>query len=879
MNTSPQPLKTCLEPSTALEKATAKRVSLNNQTKYSFVSHFLHDVGHELTRRPNKAKEGTADNPAIGTMDNPLTEQKYGNPNYTKHYLGKIQPRTFHNRANNIALCNMDMVETTHANGITAPHGYSCKDKLCYTCNSIKAYKRTIMFQRALAQTILDDAIPLEDLRLIMITLSPPNVPLEDTRNTTKALNALVHTLLTYKSLLRYRFAPKETWGYIRGTEWTGNNFKAQLAIGKTHPHVHLLMVTDWAYYDDRKSKKKGKKRYLDQKKHELTELIKAELAYPIVITDYNSNETDADGNPIPVPIEVNIPDCNVDIRIVFDGSTFARKNKERDEERIKGKLKNAIFEIVKGFKFDSADEGMEQKALEYAEDFCDEVKKNSKDALNYPDKGALSPEHIRKLGTIDREKNRKYQQAKELYEQGAISQEQLAEHEFKPYFMMFCEQIRGLRTFGSGGIFARCKLEQIGIDSPPEQARIIHYDADPVEQLKLKPPKGKDKKKTLGQRIHEQIEHSNCHIEPPQTALKGNEQALIEQAWGGELSYELICRINDKLDYLDTSQQADKKQVLQAVNQAIQEYKEHWYSKKRRTFEATPEFGAISAHIEAKTAQKPTFQYCVWALCKTAYAYATDKLNNGLSVFCDEHEQEKAIGALTAKLEKGGQHVREKSTSGKRATDISKSHKPENIRKKDYNMSALNLSISPELLAQYKALEQYCQEQNTSIEQWALKAFKWSLNRKICKVCHHTMQCKQNGQDNSIFWKCSNPQCDNKEQFDPLKSSQAPRTKAGFYCDICGTEREQWVYKGEMVYTCPNYKVCGAKMLRQKPAHLLQPKPAPQQQPAPQPQQYQPQLVPQSVPQQIPAQQPPVSVPQQQPESQMVEINDECPF
>ncbi|GMB95329.1 hypothetical protein NHP21011_14320 [Helicobacter heilmannii] len=873
MNTSPQPLKTCLEPSTALEKATAKRVSLNNQTKYSLVSHFLRDVAHELTRRPNKAKEGTADNPAIGTMDNPLIEQVWGNPNYTKHYLGKIQPRTFHNRANNIALCNMDMVETTHANGITAPHGYSCKDKLCYTCNSIKAYKRTIMFQRALAQLILDNAIPLKDLRLTMITISPPNVPLEDTRNTTKALNALVHTLLTYKSLLRYRFAPKETWGYIRGTEWTGNNFKAQLAIGKTHPHVHLLMVTDWAYYDDRKSKKKGKKRYLDQKKYELTELIKAELAYPIVITDYNSNETDKDGNPIPVPIEVNIPDCNVDIRIVFDGAKFARKNKKRNKERIEGKLQNAIFEIVKGFKFDSADEGMEQKALEYAEDFCDKVKKNSKDALNYADKGALSPENIRKLGTIDREKNREYQQAKELYEQGAISQEQLAEHEFKPYFMMFCEQIRGLRTFGSGGIFARCKLEQIGIDSPPEQARIIRYDAKPAEQLKLEPPKGKDKKKTLGQRIHEQIEHSNCHIEPPQTALKGNEQALIEQAWGGELSYELICRINDILDQLDTSQQADKKQVLQAVNLAIQQYKDHWYMRKRKTFEATPEFETISGFIGLKTAQKPTFQYCMWALCKTAYAYAMDKLNNGLSVFSDEQEQEKAIGALTAKFEQGEKHVRKSNANGIKPNgrEVVSEKNQRIIAQKDLkdnpmnNPVSINLTIPAELLGQYQALEQDCQEQPAAIEQWALKALKWSLNRKYCKKCYRPMQCRQNGQDKSYFWKCSNPECTNKEQFDPLKSSQAPRTKAGFYCDRCGTEREQWVYQGELVYTCPNYKVCGAKMLRQKPQKSFT---------APQPQQYQPQPVPQSVPQQTPAQQPQASA-----SSQVIEINDECPF
>ncbi|WP_158654127.1 protein rep, partial [Helicobacter ailurogastricus] len=704
-----------------------------------------------------------------------------------------------------------------------------------------------------------------------MITISPPNVALEDTRNTTKALNAVVHTLLTKKSLLRYRTAPKETWGYIRGTEWTGKNFKGQLAIGKTHPHVHLLLLTDWAYYTD-----KTKNRYINQAKHELTQMVKEQIAEPIAITDYNSNETDAEGNPIPIITEVNIADCNVHIKKVLDGREFIDP---KSKKPLDDKIFNAVFEIIKGFNFGSANEHIDPQILEYAKDFSNEIKAKSKDALNYPDKGALSPEQIRRLGTMDREKNKAYKEAKELYEQGKISQEQLAEHEFKPYFMMFCEQIRGLRTFGSGGVFARCKLEQIGIDSPPEQAHIIRYDAKPAEQLRA--PKGKDRKKHLAEYIHEQIGHSNCTLEPPQTALKGNEYALIKQAYGVELTDELTCKINEALESLDTSQQADKKEVFKAVNGAIQAYKD--------TFEGKDEDGDYMnfARDCPEFIDRDCYAYSMWALCKTAYAYATDKLNNGLSVFCDEHEQEKAIGALTAKLEKGGQHVRETNANGNQPNgrEVVSKENQRIIAQKDLkdnpmnNPVSINLTIPAELLGQYQALEQDCQEQPAAIEQWALKALKWSLNRKYCKKCYYPMQCKQNRQDNSIFWKCSNPQCDNKEQFDPLKSSQAQRTLAGFYCDLCGTEREQWVYQGKMVYTCPNYKVCGAKMLDKKPAHLLQPKPAPQQQPAPQPQQYQPQPVPQSVPQQAPAQQPPVSVPQQQPESQMVEINDECPF
>ncbi|CRF41334.1 protein rep [Helicobacter ailurogastricus] len=778
MNTSPQPLKTCLEPSTALEKATAKRVSLKNQSTYSLASHFLRDVAFQLSPDEDNSNQGlgTACNPAIGTIDNPLTLKKGGNPNYTKHHLGKIKRKTFFSRAKHIELCNATIIETTHKNGTLAiPHGFSCKDKLCYTCNSIKAHKHTIKYQQAIANLILNSEISLENLRLIMITLSPPNVAIEDTRNTTKALNAVVHTLLTKKSLLRFRTAPEGVWGYIRGTEWTGNNFHTQLAIGKTHPHVHLLLLTDWAYYTDETAD-----RYIDQKKHELTQMVKEQIKHPIAITDYNSNEKDKDGNPIPVPIEVNIADCHVHVEIVFDGRDYIDP---KSKKCLEPKMHNAIFEIVKGFKFDSADEGIDPQALEQAKSFCNDIKAKSKKALDYKDKGALSPEHIRKLGTMDREKNRKYQEAKELHKQGKISQEQLDEHEFKPYFMMFCEQVRGLRTFGSGGVFAKCKLEQAFIDSPPEQARIIRYDAKPAEQLKLEPPKGKDKKKTLGQRIHDQIGYSNCTLEPPQTALKGNECALFKQAYDIELSSYLTCEIDETLERLSPEQKADKKEVLTAIKEVIQAY--------QATFEGKDDEGNYQSFRDdcPEFIDSEGYAYSITILYKAAYAYATDKLNNGLSVFSDEQEQEKAISALTAKSKKRGQHVREKSTSGKRATSIEpKAKKFKNEQTKDFIMESLNLTIPQELLAQFQALEQDCQEQPAAIEQWALKALKWALNRKYCKKCYYPMQRKTNSKDNSIFWKCSNQECSHKEQFDDMAKEQKAPEYLNEQCPKCGS-------------------------------------------------------------------------------------------
>ncbi|WP_158652247.1 protein rep [Helicobacter bizzozeronii] len=799
-NIAQKALNTALTQTAAtLHQATAKRVSLNNQTAYSRVSHYMRDVGHRLMDSPNKSKQaiGTLENPAIGTMDNPLRieDTKAGNPNYVKHHLGKIEPHTFFNRANNIEICNKALIETTHANGITAPHGYSCKDRLCFTCQSIKAHKRTIMYQRTLAQTILDNQIQLKNLRLIMLTISPPNVPLEDTRNTTKALNAVMHNLLTKKKFLRHRTAPKETWGYIRGTEWTGKSFDTQLGIGKTHPHVHLLMLTDWDYYRNG-TDKKGRTRYLDQAKHEWTKLIESQLSKPIIIEDYNSNERDAEGKPIKGQIAINIPRVNVDVRIVFDGARFARKNAKRNKERIDAKMSNAIFEIIKGFNFSSASESADPKALEYAEDFCHQVKKDSKGALNYPEKGALNPEQIRQLGAIDRAKNKQYKQALELFEQGKISQEELDQHEFKPYFMMFCEQIRGLRTFGSGGVFAKCKLEQIGIDTPPDQARIIHYEAKPAEQLKS--PKGKDKKKHLAEYIHEQIGHSNCTLEPVQTNLKGNELALIEQAWGGKydaFSYELRYKIDRAIDSLDTSQQADKKQVFKAINEAIKAYRDSWYESEKRTFTESPEFQVIAHNIgkgfshpmfAEVGAKQATFQYCMWVLCKTAYAYGLDKLNNGLSIFCDECEQEKSIHALTAKFEQGEQHVRKKSTSGKESHKVlARGNKSKNQPTKDTIMETLTLSIPKELLAQFQALEQELKENPEAMEQWVLKAFKYALDRKICKKCYRSMERKKNSKDNSLFWKCSNTECNHKEQFDAPQEQKEPEY-VGRSCPTC---------------------------------------------------------------------------------------------
>ncbi|CAM2960008.1 hypothetical protein [Helicobacter felis] len=58
----------------------------------------------------------------------------------------------------------------------------------CQTCGSLKVKQRTIILENTSTKCLLSGVVTLEDMRLMMITISPKSVPLEKLRNNTKAL-------------------------------------------------------------------------------------------------------------------------------------------------------------------------------------------------------------------------------------------------------------------------------------------------------------------------------------------------------------------------------------------------------------------------------------------------------------------------------------------------------------------------------------------------------------------------------------------------------------------------------------------------------------------------------------------------------------------
>ncbi|WP_162982911.1 protein rep [Helicobacter sp. L8] len=483
-------------------------------------------------------------------------------------------------------LCTKMVVPTWHTikrsieefeaktNVIEIPHAYTCKDRFCFHCNSImKAHYRTLGYQETLADHISSGKIDLENLRLMMVTISPKNVPLGDLRNTVKALNAHIHRLLQSTKKLKYRFAPQAIWGFIRGTEVLGDSFETQLGIGMTHPHIHLLFAVDWDYYTSiippkpskakrpRKSKnpKKPKSRYLTQQ--DLSKMVAEEFARGITI-DHDYNIVLDPLNPVKTPKFMQLEGCNVDMRIVFDGRKFANRYKNRTQERMQANLHAAMREVVKGMKFSSTDENI-QPDLQFAQDFYDEIKTNAKDVLVYPDKGALSPEMLRRITEIDRKNAKEYEETGKSY---------------APLFIQLAEQMRGLRSFGSGGIFAKCKLTTTNcVDEPPHKASIFEASD---EAYHAPSPRGEDKKKPLGQYLQEQ---GACELREVKTynQVVGNECQILQDAYGFELSDFVKGFIDKRINLLSQEERSQTQRIYKAVSKGIRDLKEYLNEKQ----------------------------------------------------------------------------------------------------------------------------------------------------------------------------------------------------------------------------------------------------------------------------------------------------------
>ncbi|WP_158650281.1 protein rep [Helicobacter suis] len=503
---------------------TQRKIALVAQTHFSGIASTHFNIHKQLTDTHEVDENGL------------IIEQKPLNP-YQLHTINAIQPKTFYSRALGFNTCGKDIITTWH-NGVEIPHAFTCKNRACFHCNSVKAKKRTLTFIQGISDLVLNNQISMQNLRLMMVTLSPKNGDLEQLNNMVRALREHVkHMMKVKRNGFKDRFAPNGVFGYIMGVEFVGDSFNTQLAVGKCHPHVHILLVVDWDYYTKPippkpskakrppKKPKPPKSRYLTS--FELSEMFAKELGRKMIVGDHNDKEyntqlwldkaerTKTARNPVRVQLEGN----NVDMRIVFDGRKFANKYAKRSKERAEKNLHSALHEILKGFKLEASQEETDTEDAspeQMAKDFTRALEKEAKDAVGYPDSGADSPEQQRLVAMLDYKNQCQYEK------DGTP---------FKPWAMIYEEQKKWLRSFSSGGSLAKCKLRPLEtINTPPERAQIYHNCGVKAQGIKLR---GKaDRHKRLDAYL---IEHGalECEASDIITDFKHQELGIYEKAHG----------------------------------------------------------------------------------------------------------------------------------------------------------------------------------------------------------------------------------------------------------------------------------------------------------------------------------------------------------
>ncbi|WP_233706892.1 hypothetical protein, partial [Helicobacter heilmannii] len=198
---------------------------------------------------------------------------------------------------------------------------------------------------------------------------------------------------------------------------------------------IHVLMLVYWDYYSD-----KTADRYIDMrdKEHELSNMWQRALSLKrnCKVKDYATGK----------PIEVNLKGQIVDMRCVFDGRKFANT----DDRLRYSALYAPIYEVNKGI----------TAPPEHTERREKREKEALTNALEYPTLVA-SPEQIRKMPDV--------------------------------FFLQFNEQIKGLKLWGAGGVFANIKGDKPKvIDDPvsleahkPNNARMDTYES--VEEISAK--------------------------------------------------------------------------------------------------------------------------------------------------------------------------------------------------------------------------------------------------------------------------------------------------------------------------------------------------------------------------------------------------------
>ncbi|WP_285693255.1 protein rep [Helicobacter ailurogastricus] len=571
--------------------------------------------------------------------------QKPLNP-YQLHTINAIQPKTFYSRALGFNTCGKDIITTWH-NGVEIPHAFTCKNRACFHCNSVKAKKRTLTFIQGISDLVLNNQISMQNLRLMMITLSPKNGDLEQLNNMVRALREHVkHMMKVKRNGFKDRFAPKGVFGHIMGVEFVGDSFNTQLAVGKCHPHVHILLVVDWDYYTKPippkpskakrppKKPKPPKSRYLTS--FELSEMFAKELKRGMVVGDHNDKEyntqlwldkearTKTARNPVKVQLEGN----NVDMRIVFDGRKFANKYAKRSKERAEKNLHSALHEILKGFKLEASQEEtdpQEPTPEQIAKDFTRELEKETKDAVGYPDSGADSPEQLRLLGMQDYKNQRQYEK------DGTP---------FKPLSLIYAEQQKGLRSFSSGGSLAKCKLRPLEtINTPPERAQIYHNCGVKAQGIKLRGKADRDKR--LDAYLIEQGA-LECEASDIITDFKHQELGIYEQAHGVELGGAWKALVDRAVS------ESEEKTLLDKVLDYLQRAFDPCGKGTFGTFKERRENGGFIPYKDPlwkELEENTPYNYRMWLIAKMCYAYALDTYTSGdESIFLHDEVVDQAI-------------------------------------------------------------------------------------------------------------------------------------------------------------------------------------------------------------------------------------------
>lgn len=376
------------------DSALLRRAKLVGYQRYSGVSAKFAAVGETLSKLDN------------GTPYSSLSEDERF---LVDNHLNKISGWTFLNRARYTEDCHKRMHAAYHM-GKDIVHAHKCKDRLCVACNALRAGANS----RLIADYLIDNGIASDpNTRLFMLTFTIKNLKVEECHNAVSVMHkAFNYLFTTEKNGLKDRFAPPGKGGYLRGTEVLGE--KTDLAHGLVHPHIHVLVLVDWAYYTDKKA---GRYINMCDKKHELSKMWQRALLLKKnrKIKDY------ATGEPIEMELEGKIVHLK---KFSYNGSKFADKGARASA----AKLYASIYEVNKGLGALPKETGHVVEWSEEEEEDKEELEK----LIRYPDLVASS-EQIRRM-KLD-------------------------------YFMQFCEQIKGLKLWGAGGIFANLadKIEEEG--------------------------------------------------------------------------------------------------------------------------------------------------------------------------------------------------------------------------------------------------------------------------------------------------------------------------------------------------------------------------------------------------------------------------------